>query len=117
MTVMSFLGQDEAMSQICKQTPHPLCLVQALRVYIEHSSQFRQSEQLFVCFRSHSKGLPATKQRLSHWILDAIALAYKSLDLQCPIPSTRGMAFSLAWTSRLSIADICVAASIVVKTT
>jgi len=44
-------------------------------------------------------GLPDAKHRLSHWI------AYKSLDLQCPIGvrsnSTRRMASSLAWPSRV----------------
>ncbi len=43
-----------------------------LLVYVEHSSHFRQSEQLFVCFVGRSKGLPVMKQRLSRWIVDAI---------------------------------------------
>lgn len=49
------------------------------------SSQFWQLEQLFVCFGGHAKGLQVTKQRLSHWIVDVIVLAYASLGLQCPI--------------------------------
>lgn len=68
-----------------ERTPHPIRPVRALRVYIERSSQFRQSEQLFVCFGGCSKGLPVMKQRLPHWIVDTIALAYKPLDLQCPV--------------------------------
>ncbi len=48
-----------------EQGPNPLCLVRALRVYIECSSLFRQSEQLLVCFGGHSKGLPIFKQRIS----------------------------------------------------
>ncbi len=37
----------------------------ALRIYIERSAPFRQSEQLFVCFGGLTKGSPVTKQRLS----------------------------------------------------
>ncbi len=40
-----------------------------LKVYIEHSAPFRQSEQLFVCLGGHAKGHPVTKQRLSKWIV------------------------------------------------
>lgn len=54
------------------------------------------------------------KQRLSHWIVDTIVLAYASLGLQCPISvkahSTRGMASSWAWSRGVSIGDICTAA-------
>ncbi len=39
-----------------------ICPVRALRIYIEHSAPFRQSEQLFVCFGGHTKGSPVTKQ-------------------------------------------------------
>ncbi len=78
-----------------EQGPNLLYPVRALRVYIEHSESFRQMEQLFVCFGGCSKELPVTKQRLSHWIVDAIALAYASAGLQCPIGVrahfTRGM--------------------------
>ncbi len=93
-----------------EQGPNLLCPVRALRVYLELSSLFRQSEQLFVCFGGRNKGLPVIKQRVSRWIVDAIALAYASEGLQCPIGvrahSTRGMASSWAWSSRFSIGEI-----------
>ena len=96
-----------------EQEPNALCPVRALRVYVEHSKLFRQSEQLFVCFGGHQKGLRVTKQRLSRWIVDAIALAYASEGLECPIGvrahSTRGMASSWAWSSGISIGEICAA--------
>lgn len=41
-----------------QHAPHPLCPVQAPRVYMERSSQFQQSEQLFVGFGGRLKGLP-----------------------------------------------------------
>ncbi len=47
--------------------------------------------------------------------MDGITLAYSSLGLQCPIRvrahSTRGIASSWAWSSGVSILDICEAAS------
>lgn len=70
-------------------------------------------EQLFAGFGGRFRGLPVTKQRLSCWIVDAIALAYTSAGLQCPIGvrahSTRAMAFSWAWSSAISIDEICAA--------
>ncbi len=68
-----------------EQGPNLLCPVRALRIYLEHSSLFRQSEQFFVCFGGRHKGLPATKQQLSRWIVDALALAHTSEGIQCPI--------------------------------
>ncbi len=54
---------------------------------------------------------PVTKQGISRWLVDAITLAYSSLGLQCPIGvraySTRGIASSWAWSSGVSIAEIC----------
>jgi hypothetical protein len=91
-----------------------LCPVRALRAYIERSASFRESEQLFVSFSNRAKGRPVTKQSISRWIVEAIALAYSSLGLQCPIGvrahSTRGIASSWAWSSGVSISEICGAA-------
>ncbi len=91
-----------------------LCPVRALRIYFERSAPFRRTEQLFVSFGNRAKGNPVTKQRLSKWIVDAVMLAYSSLGLQCPIGvwahSTRGIASSWAWSSGVSITEICAAA-------
>ncbi len=91
-----------------------LCPVRALRIYFERSAPFRHTEQLFVSFGNRTKGHPITKQRLSKWIVDAVMLAYSSLGLQCPIGvrahSTRGIASSWAWSSGVSITEICTAA-------
>lgn len=43
------------------------------------------SEQLFVCFGSHTKGQPGLKLRLSHWIADVIAPFYSSQSSRCPL--------------------------------
>ena len=78
------------------------------------SSVKRVVEQLFVSFGGRTKGLAASKHSLSRWIVDAIAAAYASKDLQCPLGvrahSTRGMASSWAWSSGIPIHDICAAA-------
>lgn len=91
-----------------------LCPVRAIRMYIERSAAFRQSDQLFVCFGDRTLGSPVTKQRLARWLVEAIALAYSSSGLPCPLGirahSTRGVASSWAWSSGVSLTDICTAA-------
>lgn len=56
-----------------------------------------------------------SKQRLSYWILDAIALAYaiqeQDSDFNVRAHSTRAVASSWAWSKGMSIQDICFAAS------
>ncbi len=51
---------------------------------------------------SRTKGSPVTKQRLSKWIIDAVALAYSSLGLQCPL-GVRAHSTSWAWSSGVSL--------------
>ncbi len=91
-----------------------LCPVRALRIYFERSAPFRHTEQLFVSFGNRTKGHLVMKQRLSKWIVDAVMLAYSSLGLQCPIGvrahSTRGIASSWAYSSGVSITEICAVA-------
>ena len=92
-----------------------LCPVRALRIYIYRSKEFRCSDQLFVSWANPHKGKPVTRQRLSHWIVGAIALAYTSQGLQAPTGlhsrSTRGLATSWALFKGVSIQDICAATS------
>lgn len=91
-----------------------LCPVRGLRLYVNRTAAFRQSEQLFVCFGGSPRGQPVSKQRLSHWVVDAIALAYSSRGMECPIGvrahSTRAVSSLWAWTKGISIKDICMAA-------
>jgi len=67
----------------------------ALRIYVKCLAAFRDSKQLFVLFGGRTKGLATSKQSLSRWIVDAIALAYKSKGLRSHLGvrahSTRGM--------------------------
>ncbi len=91
-----------------------VCPVRALRIYIDRSASFRQSDQLFVCYGGCVKGRAVSKQRISHWIVDAITAAYTSQGLECPLHirghSTRAIASSWAWSRGMSIQDICAAA-------
>lgn len=74
---MQVIALSAFLLAVKEQAPHPRCPVRALR--------FWQSEQLFVNFEGHTKGQPVSKQRIYRWIVDAIALAYKSVDLLCPL--------------------------------
>ncbi len=55
-----------------------LCPVRALRIYVDLTRSVRSSEQLFVCQGGQQKGKAVSKQRLAHWIVEAVALAYTS---------------------------------------
>lgn len=94
---------------------HALCPVRALRTYVDRTAGFRKSEQLFVSWAPPHRGKPITKQRLSHWIVGAITLAYISKGLQPPsglrAHSTRGMAASWALFEGTPVEDICAAAN------
>ncbi len=55
---------------------HMLCPVRALKLYVDRSKVWRKSSQLLVCFGAGRRGLATSKQRISHWVRDAISLAY-----------------------------------------
>ena len=89
-----------------------LCPVCALRHYLDGTKGFRRCKQLFVCYGAASKGKALSKDRLAHWIVEAIEIAYKSLDMEEPPPglhaqSTRGVSSSRALHRGLSVSDIC----------
>ncbi len=75
-----------------------LCPVRALRQYTDRTQSFRTSEQLFVCYGGQQKGKAVSKQRMAHWIVDVITLAYEAQGVPCPLRlrahSTRGVASS-----------------------
>ncbi len=87
-----------------------LCPVRALRIYVDRTRSFRSSDQLFVYHGGQQKGKAVSKQRLAHWIVDAVALAYQSQGKPCPLGvrahSTRSVAASHALAHGASLADI-----------
>ncbi len=93
---------------------HMLCPVRALKLYVEHSKVWRKSSQLLVCFGAGRRGLATSKQRISHWVRDAISLAYEARNFPSPLSlrahSTRGVASSQALFRGVPLEDICVAA-------
>ncbi len=89
-----------------------LCPVRALCTYVDKTAGFRKSEQLFVSWATPHLGKPLTKQRLSHWIVGAITMAYNSNGRACVrAHSTRGMAASWTLFQGVSVEEICAAAS------
>ncbi len=98
-----------------QQNLNGLCPVRALRIYTERTREFRESDQLFVSWMKPRTGKPITKQRLSHWIVEAISLAYSSKGLVSPpglrAHSTRGMSSSWALFKGVTKQDICEATS------
>ncbi len=66
--------------------------------YIDRMQSFRTSDQLFVCHGGRQKGNAVSKQRMAHWIVDAITLAYQAQGVPCPFRlrahSTRSVASS-----------------------
>ncbi len=91
-----------------------LCPVRALRHYVDRTQSFRTSDQLFVCHGGRQKGNAVSKQRMAHWIVDAITLAYQAQGVPCPFRlrahSTRSVASSWALARGASLTDICRAA-------
>ncbi len=64
---------------------HMLCPVRALKLYVDRSKIWRKSSQLLVCFGAGRRGLATSKQRISHWVRDAISLAYEARNLPSPL--------------------------------
>ncbi len=93
---------------------HMLCPVRALKLYVDRSKVWRKSPQLLICFGAGRRGLATSKQRISHWVRDAISLAYEARELTSPLSlrahSTRGVASSQALFRGVPLEDICVAA-------
>ncbi len=93
---------------------HLLCPVRALQVYVHRTSQWRKSEQLFICYGDRNRGAAATKHTMSHWVRDAIALAYDARGQASPLGvrahSTRGVASSTALARGVPLQQVCDAA-------
>lgn len=64
-----------------QQKLNALCPVCPLRIYTERIRGFRECDQLFISWEKPQKGKPITKQRVLHWIVELISLAYSSNGL------------------------------------
>ena len=94
---------------------HLLGPVRALAQYIQHTSQFRVSDQLFVCYGPGSRGKALSEQRLSNWLTEGIRQAYVQAGKEPPhlikAHSTRGVSTSTALFAGVPIGSILTAAS------
>ncbi len=88
-----------------------LCPVRALDVYDLRAALWRKNEQLFICFGPPNKNSPASKLRMSKWVVEAISLAYESASqpsLMAVRPhSTRNMAAFKALISGVAFQEVC----------
>ncbi len=79
---------------------HMLCPVRALKIYVDCSSLWRKSLQLLIYFGAGRRWLATSKHSISHWVRDAISLAYEVRGLSSPLSvrahSTRSVASSQA---------------------
>lgn len=58
-----------------EQQAYAQCPVRALCTYVDRTRCFRRSDLLFVSWAGPHRRKPVRKQRLSHWLMEAIALA------------------------------------------
>ena len=108
--------QPSSTSQAEQDKLLTLCPVRALRAYLARTQPLRKAHsQLFICYGAARQGLPLSKQRLSHWLVEVISHAYRAQGT--PVPSgtrahsTRSMATSWAALRGVAVDDICAAAS------
>ncbi len=108
--MIAFSERGAAHNRVLDPALALLCPVRALRIYVDHTRSFRSSEQLFVCHGGQQKGKAVSKQRLTHWIVDAIALAYQSQGKPYPLGvralSTWSVASSYALVHGASLAKL-----------
>ena len=92
-----------------------LCPLRALSAYVARTAPLRKCTQLLICHGVRAFGTALSKQRLSHWIVDAITMAYSAAGKPPPTGikahSTRGVASSRALLSGVSVGDMCAVAS------
>ena len=96
------------------ETLNCLCPVRALLCYVNRTQSFRVTDQLFVGYGAGQQGKAISKQRLSHWVVEAIKCAYELSGLSAPTTavahSTRGIATSWALLKGVPLHEICQAA-------
>lgn len=92
-----------------------LCPVRSLRAYVTATAGIRKSDQLFLCYGGAKLGCALSKQRLSHWVVDAIVHAYEAGNNPLPSSirchSTRSVSTSWAALRGVPLETICAAAS------
>ncbi|KAL2096973.1 hypothetical protein ACEWY4_006180 [Coilia grayii] len=93
-----FANQPIVLAAFCPdgKSRSELCPVRALCQYVSQTALWRKTDQLFIRFGECGKGAPLSKQRLAHWVSEAITSAYRFADKTAPASarchSTRAVA-------------------------
>lgn len=86
-----------------EQLAHMLHSVLAVCSCVDRTQSIRRSNQLFV-FRAEScKGQSVTKSRLTHWVVEAIALVYVGRVLLFRGVSVQAICSDVSWSSPLTL--------------
>ncbi len=97
--------------QTADQEMHNLLYpVWALDAYVHRAALWPCPVRMF--FGPRNKGSPASKQRMSKWVIVAISLAYESVGQPRRPHSTRSMAASKALISGVAFQKVCDAAGL-----
>ena len=98
-----------------ESNPHQLDVGESLKVYLQATAPFRQSDNLFVLFWGKNRGKPASSRTIASWIVAAIQQAYRAEGLAPPeavtAHSTRSISTSWAASRHVAPDVICRAAS------
>ncbi len=93
-----------------KESHNLLSPVRALDAYVQRATLWLKNEQLLVCYGPPNKGSPASKQRMSKWVVEAISLVYESAGQPSPMAvrshSTRSMVASKALISGVALQEV-----------
>ena len=94
---------------------HLLDVKRTISAYLQRTSEFRQSEALFLQFQGPNKGKKASKSSLARWIRDTIKHCYFLENKESPLllkaHSTRSTAASWAERYHVPMDQICKAAT------
>ncbi len=94
-----------------RQTQPWLCLSRpSIETLRWQDAKLQDLRPALVCHGGRQKGNAVSKQRMAHWIVDAITLAYQAQGVPCPFRlrahSTRSVASSWALACGASLTDI-----------
>ncbi len=76
---------NSAKPLICLSAPPRRPPEPSVDTYVHRAAPWRKADQLLICFYLLKRCLPASKQTLSWWIVDAINMSYESSDLPSPM--------------------------------
>ena len=88
---------------------HCLCPVRAVTEYVDRTRDFRTTNRLIEAYGGGALGRALSKQRIAHWMVDVIILAYEQAEMELPrvrAHSTRATAASVACLRGVPVEEI-----------